>query len=128
MARVSSKVKINQKVIKQLNQAAIRALEETAEWVHTEVVQAQVMPRDTGAMQNESTFVDRSKSANGNVKLVTSTPYARRWYFNPEKVHFHTDKNPNAKDHWYEDWTDGGKNSAQVKKVFAELYRRNAGT
>lgn len=128
MARVSSSVKIDQRVIRRLNQAAIRALEQTAEWLHTEVGQAQVMPRDSGAMQDENTFEDRSESANGNVKLVTSTPYARRWYFNPEKVRFHTGENANAKDHWYEDWTDGGKNSAQVGKVFAERYRRNAGT
>ena len=46
MAQVSSRVKINQAAIKRLNQAAIRALEQTAEWIHTEVVQAQVMPRD----------------------------------------------------------------------------------
>lgn len=128
MAQVSSRVKIDWSVIRRLNQAAIRALEQTAEWVHTEVVQAQVMPRDTGAMQNESTFVDKSRSASGSVSLVTSTPYARRWYFNPEGVRFHTDKNPNAKDHWLEDWCDGGKNSDQVKKTFAESYRRNAGT
>ena len=89
MAQVSSRVKINQAAIKRLNQAAIRALEQTAEWIHTEVVQAQVMPRDSGAMQNESTFVDCSNSFNGKVSLVTSTPYARRWYFNPESVKFH---------------------------------------
>ncbi len=128
MAQVSSRVKINQAAIKRLNQAAIRALEQTAEWIHTEVVQAQVMPRDSGAMQNESTFVDCSNSSNGKVSLVTSTPYARRWYFNPESVKFHTDKNANAQDHWLTDWTDGGKNVNQVTKTFAELYRRNAGT
>lgn len=128
MAQVSSRVKINQVAIKRLNQAAIRALEQTAEWIHTEVVQAQVMPRDSGAMQNESTFVDCSNSSNGKVSLVTSTPYARRWYFNPEGVKFHTDKNANAQDHWLADWTDSGKNANQVTKTFAELYRRNAGT
>ena len=128
MAQVSSRVKINQAAIKRLNQAAIRALEQTAEWIHTEVVQAQVMPRDTGTMQNESTFVDYSHSSEGKVSLVTATPYARRWYFNPEGVHFHTDKNPNAKDHWLTDWTDGGAQSDRVREVFAESYRRNAGT
>ena len=70
MAQVSSRVKINQAAIKRLNQAAIRALEQTAEWIHTEVVQAQVMPRDSGAMQNESTFVDCSNSSNGKVSLT----------------------------------------------------------
>lgn len=128
MAQVSSRVKINQMALKRLNQAAIRALEQTAERIHTEVVQAQVMPRDSGTMQNESTFVDFSHSSDGKVSLVTSTPYVRRWYFNPEGIKFHTDKNANAQDHWLADWMDGGKNADQITKTFTELYRRNAGT
>ena len=67
MIRVSSKVKLNMPKIKQLSQAQIEALEQTAEALHTEVVQAEVMPRDTGTMQNESTFVDYSRSASGKV-------------------------------------------------------------
>ena len=128
MAQVSSRVKINRSVLRRLNQAAIQTLEQTAEWLHTEVIQAEIMPRDSGTMQNESTFVDYTQSSAGKVSLVTSTPYARRWYFNPEGVKFHTDKNANAKDHWLEDWCEDGKNSDQVAKTFAELYRRNAGT
>lgn len=44
MARVTSTIIINQQRIKQLTQAQIQALEMTAEALHTEVVQAQVIP------------------------------------------------------------------------------------
>lgn len=130
MARVSSSVKLNWSVIKRLDQAAIQALEKTGEWLHTEVIQATVMPRDTGTMQNESTFVDYSGSVRGSVALVTSTPYARRLYFNPESVHIHTEKNPAAKDHWLKEWDEesNGKRTDEVNKAYAKFYRRCAGT
>ena len=82
--QVKSTVKLNMPRIKQLTQAAVTALEQTGEALHTEVVQAQVFPFDTGNLQNESTFVDYSKSKNGKVTLVSSTPYARRLYYHPE--------------------------------------------
>ena len=44
MARATSTVTINQQRIRQLTQAQIQALEMTAEALHTEVVQAQVIP------------------------------------------------------------------------------------
>lgn len=106
MIKVTSKVKLNMPKIKQLMQAQITALEQTAEALHTEVVQAQVIPRDTGALQNESTFVDCSDSHRGKVSIVSSTPYARRLYFHPE-YHFQKGENPNAKGKWYEDWLPG---------------------
>ena len=112
--------------INQLCQAQILALEETAEELHTEVEQAQVMPRDTGAMQNENTFVDTSHSAIGKASLITSTPYARRLYFHPE-YHFQKTENPNAKGEWYEDYVPGGKYDEFAQEKYAELYRGLAG-
>ena len=94
--QVKSTVKLNMARIQQLSQAAVDALEKTAEALHTEVVQAQVFPFDTGNLQNESTFVDYSESKNGKVTLVSSTPYARRLYYHPE-YNFQTKENPNAK-------------------------------
>ncbi len=137
MMQVSSKVKINGMRIKQLTQAAVVSLEQTAEALHTEVVQAQVVPRDTGLLQGEAFSIDRSDSKNGKVSLIQSTPYARRLYFHPE-FNFHqepwTDSkgqthegNPNAKGKWLEDWLPGGKHESFAQDVFSELYRRNAG-
>lgn len=123
--KVSSKVTINTQKIRQLTRAQITALEQTAEALHTEVVQAQVMPRDSGNLQNESSFVDNSQSSAGKSSLVASTPYARRLYYHPE-YDFQTDENPNAKGHWFEDWIDGNQKNF-CKNTFKEFYRRAGG-
>ncbi len=124
--KVKSTVKLNMPRIKQLSQATVTALEQTAEALHTEVVQAQVFPFDTGNLQNESTFVDHSESAQGKVTLVSSTPYARRLYYHPE-YHFQTKENPNARDKWYEDWLPGGSHADFAVKAFRKLFKKAGG-
>ena len=126
MIKVSSKVKLNIPKIRRLTGAQVTALEQTAEALHTEVVQAQVIPRDTGNLQNESTFVDYSESKSGKVTIVSSTPYARRVYFYPE-YHFKKDENPNAKGKWFEDWIPGGKESDFAINTYKKIYRRLTG-
>lgn len=126
MIKASSRIKLNMPGIKKLNQTAIAALEQTADALREEVRHTQVMPRDTGTLQNESTFVDTSQREKGTVSIVSSTPYARRLYFHPE-YHFQKDENPNAKGHWYEDWEAGGKYADFCQKTFKEIYRRLAG-
>lgn len=126
MIKVSSVVKLNMPKIKQLTQAQVTALEQTAEALHTEVVQAQVFPRDTGNLQNESTFVDCSNSSKGKVSIVSSTPYARRLYFHPE-YHFQKGENPNARGKWYADWLPGGSQADFAVKSFKNIYRRLTG-
>lgn len=120
------KIKLNHAALRKLDQAAIRALEQTAEAIHTEIVQAQVIPFRTGHLQNDSTFVDCSRSAQGQVDIVSSTPYARRLYYHPE-YDFYKDENPNAGGKWFEPWAEGGEHEAFAQKAFAELYRREAG-
>lgn len=124
--QVRSRVKLNMPRIKRLTQAAAVALEMTAEALHTEIVQAQVMPFDTGNLQNESTFVNCSESREGKVTLVSSTPYARRLYYHPE-YDFQTDENPNAKGNWYEDWMPGGSKADFIPKTFKQFYKRAGG-
>ena len=124
--QVNSTVKMNMPRIRQLTQAAVTALEQTGEALHTEVVQAQVFPFDTGNLQNESTFVDYSRANDGMVTLVSSTPYARRLYYHPE-YHFQTKENPNAKGMWYEDWLPGGKNAGDAAKAFKKFYKKAGG-
>ena len=124
--QVKSTVKLNMPRIKQLTQAAVTALEQTGEALHTEGVQAQVFPFDTGNLQNESTFVDYSQSKDGKVTLVSNTPYARRLYYHPE-YNFQTKENPNAKGMWYEDWMPGGKKAGFAPKAFKQLYKRVGG-
>ena len=124
--QVKSTVKMNFPRIKQLTQAAVTALEMTAEALHTEVVQAQVMPFETGNLQNESTFVDYSESKQGKVTLVSSTPYARRLYYHPE-YNFQTDENPFAGGMWYEPWMEGGVSQDFAKNAFKRLSKKVGG-
>lgn len=156
----SVKITLYNAKIRELQAAQIKALEKTAEALHTEVVQAQVMPFDDpqvterrvygkrgqfakngreykgkavretvhggGTLQNESTFVDYSKSGEGRVELISATPYARRLYFHPE-YHFDTGENPNAKGRWLEDWLPGGKKEAFAQEAFNKLFEKEAG-
>ena len=123
--KVNSTVKIYDHAIKKLTNAQIMALEQTAEALHTDVVQAQVMPRDSGHLQNDSTFVDYSKAERGKVSLVSQTPYARRLYYHPE-YNFSTTENPNAQGKWLEDWISGDKKDF-CHKTFAALYKQLGG-
>lgn len=125
MAKVKSTVKLYPQVIKRLTAAQIASLVQTAEAVHTDVVQAQVMPRDDGTLQDDNTFVDKSKSSSGRVSIVSSTPYARRLYFHPE-YNFSKTENPNAQGKWYEPWVTGDKKDF-AKKTYAKLYKKNGG-
>lgn len=126
MIRVNSRVRLNIPQINRLERAQVVALEQTAEALHTEVVQAQVFPRDKGTLQNESTFIDYSKSSEGKVTIVSSTPYARRLYFHPE-YDFQKTANPHAKGKWYEDWLPGGRDAEFCANAFAQFYRRLTG-
>ena len=123
---VNSTIKIDQGKIRKLTTASIRALEKTAEAVHTEIVQGQVMPRDTGALQNESTFVDYSNSSQGSCSIVSDTPYARRLYYHPE-YQFSKDENPNARGKWYEPWMKGGEHETFARDTFKKNYKKEAG-
>lgn len=122
----NSRVRIDKGRLRVLTRAKVTALEKTAEALHTEIVQAQVMPRDTGALQNESTFVDYSKSSQGKCSIVSSTPYARRLYYHPE-YHFQTAENPNARGKWFELWMKGGIYQKHARNTFKKFYRKEAG-
>lgn len=124
--RVTSTVKLNMPRMKQLSQAAVTALERTAEALHTEVVQAQIMPFDTGHLEEDATFVDYSNSKDGKVSLVSATPYARRLYYHPE-YNFQKDENPFAGGEWYEPWLPGGISQDFVKDAFRKFYKKAGG-
>lgn len=125
MAGVKSTVRINKGKLKKLTQAQVAALEKTAEALHTEIVQEQVVPRMDGTLQGEQFFVDYSNSKNGTVSLVHSTPYARRLYYHPE-YNFSKDENPNARGKWFEPWISGEYKDF-VRKTYKRLYKQEAG-
>lgn len=123
---VTSRVRINTQRIRRLTNASVKALEKTTEALHTEIVQAQVVPYRGGALQGESFFPDYSQVALGRTSLVHSTPYARRMYFHPE-YNFSHDENPYAKGKWFEDWMPGGEKDRFARDTFKRFYRLEGG-
>ena len=111
--------------IRELTAAQITALEQTTEALHTEIVQAQVIPFDQGHLQNDSTYVDLTESANGKTSITSNTPYARRLYFHPE-YKFQKTNNPHAKGKWFDDWISGSQRNF-VKNTFQKLYKEISG-
>lgn len=131
MIKVNSKVKIDRQKIAQLSNAAVKALELTAEDVHTKVVP--YIPFDCptdkekargavgGTLSGEGTFVDKSDVAQGRVRIVSSTPYARRLYYHPE-YNFDKGEHPQAQGRWF-DTVD----SKQVQKIFKFFLKKYGG-
>lgn len=120
-----SKIKVNWNfgAVRQVEQAVATALEQTAQAVITDVVDEQVMPMDTGTLQNSSTFVETSESRTGVVGIISDTPYARRLYYHPE-YNFRTSENKNAGGKWFQPWIDGDKKEFAAD-AFAKLLRQN---
>lgn len=120
MAVVKCKLKINNSKVRQIEDANKKALFETIDALKTDVIQSQVMPFDVGTMQNESTYVTKSK--NGKIaSLITRTPYAVRLYYHPE-YNFQKTNNPNAKGRWLDDYINGSKKDF-CKDKFKEFLR-----
>ena len=124
------KVKLNDKLIHELEHGAkLKALEKTIQWVLTEVITSGKVPKDTGALE-VSGFVKVINESLG--KVIFDTPYARRWYFNypnPKTGNvavFSTDKNPNAQDHWMDDFVHGDRRQEAIE-MFASFYREELG-
>lgn len=120
---VKSRVKLNLPKIKQLNTNAVKALEQTTDALLTEVKNSEVMPFDTGNMQNENTFADYSASSKGVTSIIITTPYARRLYYHPE-YNFSTKEHLNAQGKWFEPWLKGGKHQNFCHDTFMKLYKR----
>lgn len=123
---VSSKIKLNMPVVKQIERAKQQALEQTGDALLKQVKNTQVIPFDTGNLQNENTFEDCAQSWNGTVKIVSSTPYARRLYFHPE-YNFSREENIAAGGKWFSPWLEGGTRQNFCSRAFVRLYRKEAG-
>ena len=117
--------KMNPKALSQLSKAHSTALAQTGQQILNDVRNEQTMPFDTGNLQNEQTYVDDSKAAQGTVSVISDTPYARKLYFHPE-LNFQRGKNPNAGAGWFDPYIHGDKGN-KVKEWFRQLVRRNGG-
>ncbi len=115
-------VKLNHFNIAMINKDLEQALVETADATKSDLQDSQTMPFDTGALQNRSTYIDKSNSSKGIVSIVSDTPYARRLYYHPE-YNFQTDKNPHAGGLWFEPYVDGNK-SKFCENAFKRIVGR----
>ena len=118
--RVSSTIRINTRALDMLDNAQLEALAMTGDATLTELRDRQVMPFDSGNMQNDSTFLDDSQK--GKVSIVTTAPQARRLYFHPE-YNFKRGNNHSAGGKWFESFL----NDDFVKKAYAQLLRQRGG-
>lgn len=123
--KVSSTIKLNEAKLKELTRQQYMSLAQTADALLTDIRDEQLMPFNTGNLQNDSTFVDDSQREQGRVSIVSSTPYARRLYFHPE-YDFRTTNNSNAGGKWLEPYISGNKSNF-AKEAFAKLFKRNGG-
>ena len=119
------RITINHQAVKMLTDMQKKALELTADSLLTEVRTAQVMPFYTGTLQNDSTFTEKSESERGIVRIVSSTPYARRLYYHPE-YDFFRGKNANAGGKWFDEWLTGSKKT-WCRNAYAKIYKRLTG-
>ena len=108
--KIQLNIKINPNKINDINKISKQALKETGEQLRGDIYAEEVMPRDTGTMQNENTFIDDSEINDYKISLVHQSPQARRLYFNPQ-YNFRQDKNKNAQGKWLVPWIEGDKST-----------------
>lgn len=118
--QVTSRVELNYGVLNMLDSAQFEALAQTADATLTELRDRQVMPFDTGNLQNDSTFVDDSQKT--TVSIVSTTPYARRLYFHPE-YNYRRGNNSNAGGKWFESFL----NDDFIVNAYRQLLKQKGG-
>ena len=118
--QVTSRIELNYSVLNMLDNAQFEALAQTADATLTELRDRQVMPFDTGNLQNDSTFVDDSQKT--TVSIVSSTPYARRLYFHPE-YNYRRGNNASAGGKWFESFL----NDDFIVSAYARLLKQRGG-
>lgn len=117
------KIKLRGDAAKRVSDAVAISLKQTAAAVMEDVIDEQVMPKDKGTLQEQSTYVYDSESKHGVVGIISDTPYARRLYYHPE-YNFRTSENSNAGGKWFQPWIDGDKKDFAANK-FAEKLKEN---
>ena len=122
--KVKSNIKIKKQKVKEIEQATLKSLEMTAEATRTDLISKGYMPFDSGNLQNEATFVDAEGINDGKVSIVSSTPYARRIYYNADNFNFQTVNNSNAQDHWFEPYISG-QDKDFIKETFKKFLKKN---
>lgn len=119
--KVKVNIELNQANIKKIQDAMAKALPGTLDAMVTEINNAQVVPKETGNL--EESVVTGVENGVGYISY--NTPYARRLYYHPE-YNFRQDKNPNAQGRWMDDFIYGEKKN-WLSKTFGKLLRMYSG-
>ena len=121
MIKVKGKLKLNPQAIKKIEDAAVKALPLTMEAMKTEVNNMQVVPKETGNLEESA-----KTGVEGNKGYISyNTPYARRLYYNPQ-YNFRQDKNPNAQGRWLDSFIHGPKKD-WLANTFGIFLKQNSG-
>lgn len=104
-----------------LCRAAQDAALETIGALRGEIISAQVVPFDTGKLQESLGGIDQFEDGEELHTLLSlgDTPYSRRLYFHPE-YNFQTANNPNAQGEWAQPWLPGGDLEGFVPYAFEQ--------
>ena len=118
--QVTSRIELNESVLDMLDNAQMEAFMQTADATLTELRDRQVMPFDTGNLQNDSTSIDDSQGT--TVSIVTTAPQARRLYFHPE-YNYKRANNSRAGGGWFESFL----NDDFIQNAYARLLKQKGG-
>lgn len=119
----------------QLADDVVKALEMTADAVRSDLVASQTLPFAEASEANlrrgvvpgqlqGSVHVNRDRSREGVVSVVTSTPYARRLYFHPE-YNYYRGTNAFAGGEWYEPYRN--ERLQWLTETYAAMLRMRRG-
>lgn len=127
------KIEMNQFVMNSLKEAADRALELTAQAILSDLTSRKVIPKSKNDLER-SHFV--AKVDQMAYEIVSSSSYARRWYFNLpiddklgrhyEPATFQKTENPNAQDHWMDYYLDG-EGKEWVINTYMDFWKQESG-
>lgn len=118
--QVTSRIELNTSVLDMLDNAQLEAFVQTADATLTELRDRQVMPFDTGNLQNDSTSIDDSQGT--TVSIVTTAPQARRLYFHPE-YNYKRGNNSRAGGGWF----DSFLNDDFIQNAYSKLLKQKGG-
>ena len=120
------RIELDYAAIEKLEKAVLRAVEETVDELRSDVVKEQVMPYDSGDMQNNSTFAETFRS---DGKIV-SPAHNRRPAGPPpvlsSRVQLPDRQQPQRWRPLVGAWQPGGRRETFAQDKFAELYKEEA--
>ena len=119
-------VELNIRNIQNIEDYIEGGLIEAAETVLEDIKKSQIMPFESGVLQNDSTFMDKSKINRGEASIISDTPYARRLYFHPE-YNFNKEHNPDAGGEWFEPYITGTKKDMAQLRFERYISKRTGG-